>query len=129
MPIKKLALVALSLFALASICVAKGRTYHPAAADKWTGWVSDEKCGAKGSDPSHAACATKCVTGGAAIIFIAGSDKTIYKVDNQDALKDHVGHYVTVTGKISGDTLHVDKVTMLKQPKASGDKGEHGASN
>jgi hypothetical protein len=129
MPVKKLALFVISLVALGSIAVALGRTAAPAAENKWDGWVSDEKCGAKGADPSHAACAVKCVTGGAAIIFIAGKDKTIYKVENQDALKDHVGHYVNVTGTLNGDTLHVDKVTMLKQPKAPGQTGEHGSGN
>jgi hypothetical protein len=126
MPMKKLALVALSIVALGAICVAEGRT-NPVTANKWDGWVSDEKCGAKGADPSHAVCATKCVTGGAAIVFIAGKDKTIYKVDNQDALKDHVGQYVSITGTLTGDSLHVDKVSLLKQPKAAGEKGEHGS--
>jgi hypothetical protein len=126
---KKLALVALSVVALASICVARGRTYTPAKAGQWDGWVGDDKCGAKGADPSHAACAVKCVTGGAAIVFITGKDKTIYKVDNQDSLKDLVGQYVSVTGTLNGDTIHVDKATKLKQPKASGEKGEHGAGD
>jgi hypothetical protein len=69
------------------------------------------------------------VTGGAAIVFITGKDKTIYKVDNQDSLKDLVGQYVNVTGTLNGDTIHVDKATKLKQPKASGEKGEHGAGD
>jgi len=59
-------------------------------------------------------------------VFVADKDKTVYKVDNQDALKDHVGHYVNVEGSITGDTLHADKVTMLKQPKGKTEKGEHG---
>jgi hypothetical protein len=126
---KKLALVALSVVAVASICVARGRTSAPAKAGNWDGWVSDEKCGAKGADPSHASCAVKCVAGGSAIVFVAGKDKTIYKVDNQDSLKDLVGQYVSVTGTLNGDTIHVDKATKLKQPKASGEKGEHGAGN
>jgi hypothetical protein len=129
MPIKKVALLLISIAALASISIARGRTSAPTAANKWDGWVSDEKCGAKGADPSHAACATKCVTGGAAIVFIAGKDKTIYKVDNQDALKDHVGHYVNIEGTLTGDSLHVDKVTMLKQPKPGDQKGEHGSGH
>jgi len=123
---KKVALVLISFVALATIAIARGRNSAPPAANKWDGWVSDDKCGAKGADPSHASCATKCVTGGAAIVFVAAKDKTVYKVDNQDALKDHVGHYVNVEGSITGDTLHVDKVTMLKQPKGKTEKGEHG---
>jgi hypothetical protein len=128
MPIKKLALIMISIIALASISIARGRTSAPSSANKWDGWVSDEKCGAKGADPSHAACAVKCVTGGSAIVFVTSKDKTVYKVDNQDALKDHVGHHVSVEGTLNGDTLHVDKVTMLKQTKAD-QTGEHGSSN
>ena len=128
MPVRKLALVLISIVALASIAMGGRRTSGPSAANKWDGWVSDDKCGAKGADPSHAACATKCVTGGASIVFVAGKDKTVYKVDNQDALKDHVGHHVSVEGTLNGDTLHVDKVTMLKQTKAD-QTGEHGSSN
>ena len=126
---KKLALVALSVVALASICVGRGRTHNPVTASKWDGWVSDEKCGAKGADPSHASCAVKCVAGGSAIVFVTGKDKTIYKVDNQDSLKDLVGQYVSVTGTLTGDTIHVDKATKLKQPNASGQKGEHGSGD
>ena len=124
MPSKRFALVLISIVAVASIAAATGR--KSGAANKWDGWVSDDKCGAKGADPSHASCATKCVAGGAAIVFVAAKDKTVYKVDNQDALKDQVGHYVSVEGSINGDTLHVDKVTVLKEPKAKTEKGEHG---
>jgi len=129
MPSKKFALVLISIVALASIAIARGRTSTPAAASKWDGWVSDDKCGAKGADPSHASCSTKCVAGGAAIVFVAGKDKTVYKVENQDALKEHVGQFVSVEGTLTGDTLHIDKVTMLKQPKAKTEKGEHGSAN
>ncbi len=27
----------------------------------WSGWVSDSKCGAKGANADHAACAKKCI--------------------------------------------------------------------
>src|SRR5262249_40002420 len=74
------------------------------------GWVSDANCGARGADPSHAACATKCVTQGVPIVFVSSKDKTIYKVDNQDALRDHVGHCVSITGTLTRDSLHVYKV-------------------
>ena len=29
-----------------------------------TGWISDSKCGAKGANAGHAACAQKCVDAG-----------------------------------------------------------------
>ncbi len=84
-----------------------------AMAGDLVGWLSDEKCAAaKGASESHAGCAKKCVEGGQAIVFVQDSDKKIYKIDNQDAVKDHVGHKVTVSGKITDDSLHVDSVKM-----------------
>jgi hypothetical protein len=83
-----------------------------AFAATWTGVISDEHCGAK-----HAAmtaddktCVDKCAQGGAAAVFVAG-DK-VYKIDNQDAVKAHMGHKVTITGTMKGDTVHVDSVKM-----------------
>ncbi len=84
-----------------------------AMAGDLVGWLSDAKCGAdKGASEAHAACAKKCVEGGEAIVFIEDSDKKLYKVDNQDAVKDHVGHKVTVSGKVTDDSIHVDSVKM-----------------
>ena len=58
-------------------------------------------------------------------MLVSDKDKSIVNVDNQDALKGHEGHHVSVTGKLDNGTLHVDKVAMLKQPKAKADKSEH----
>ena len=46
------------------------------------------------------------------IVFVDDSDKKVYKVHNQDAVKDHVGHKVTIAGKVDGDSIHVDSVKM-----------------
>ena len=83
-----------------------------AMAGDLVGWLSDAKCGANGAKEAHAGCAKKCVESGQAIVFVQDSDKKVYAVDNQDAVKDHVGHKVTVSGKITGDSLHVDSVKM-----------------
>jgi hypothetical protein len=37
----------------------------------------------------------------------------VLTVENPDALKGHEGHHVAVTGKVSGDSIHVDDVSML----------------
>ena len=78
------------------------------------GWIADEKCANKGMAASegHAGCAKTCVDGGQPIVFVDDADKKVYKVDNQDAVKDHVGHKVTIAGKIDGDSIHVDSVKM-----------------
>lgn len=76
------------------------------------GTVSDSMCGAKhvNATKDDIACAQKCVKGGSPAVFIMG-DK-VYKIDNQDAVKDHVGHKVTLNGSLTGDTIHVDSVKM-----------------
>ena len=43
----------------------------------------------------------------------------------REALKGDEGHHVSVTGKLDNDTLHVDKVSMLKDQK-KGNEGPHG---
>lgn len=83
-----------------------------AFAETWKGTVSDSMCGAKHvkATKDDMACAQKCVKGGSPAVFIVG-DK-VFKIDNQDAVKDHVGHKVTLDGSMAGDTIHVDKVGM-----------------
>ena len=95
---KKLAIV--SLFALSAM------------AAEMTGFISDAKCGAKGSSEAHAKCAETCVKGGSAAVFV--SDGKVYKIDNDDQAKvaNHVGHKVTIDGKVDGDTIKVDSVKM-----------------
>jgi len=77
------------------------------------GWVSDSKCGVKGANASHAACAQKCVKGGEKLVVVSDGDNKVYTVDNQDALKGHEGHHVAVTGTVKGDSVHVNGVKML----------------
>ncbi len=83
------------------------------AADKgsWTGWVSDEKCGTKGTSASHADCAKKCIEGGAKAVLVTDKDHQVMNISNQDAVKDHAGQHVKVTGTNDNGTLTVDKVT------------------
>lgn len=87
----------------------------------WSGWVSDSKCGAKGANAEHAACAKKCVDAGEKPVFVTDKDQKVIAVDNPDALMSHLGHHVEVTGKMTDSgTLHVDKVKMLAQKGGSG---------
>ena len=110
---KKLLLVILAFAFLTSVSVAKD---SKPKATKMSGWVSDEKCGVK--DIDNADCAKKCAEAGSKLVFVSEKDKSVLNVDNQDALKGHEGHHVSVTGSVDNGTLHVDKVSMLK---ATGD--------
>ncbi len=77
------------------------------------GWVSDSKCGAKGANAGAEACTKKCIAAGASAVVVTDKDQKVLTVDNPDALKDHLGHHVAVTGHIDGDKIHVDSVKML----------------
>jgi hypothetical protein len=77
------------------------------------GWITDAKCGAKMAGASGAACAQKCAKAGEKAVIVTDGDQKVLAVDNQDTLKDHVGHHVAVTGTVSGDSMHVSSVKML----------------
>ena len=79
---------------------------------KWTGWISDAKCGAGGAKEAHKECALKCAEGGQKLVFVNGADKKIYALDNQDLAKEHVGHEVTVHGTADADSIKVSKIEM-----------------
>jgi len=92
--------VLMGLLFAASVCV---------RAEELTGFLADAKCaaGGKGGSAAHAGCAKKCVQGGEAVVLVSG-DK-VYKLNNQDKVKNHVGEKVTLMGKLDGDTLTVEK--------------------
>ena len=81
-----------------------------AMAGEWTGYISDSKCGAKGAKDAHADCAVSCVKGGATPVFV--TDGKVYKIDDTSKVADHVGHKVTITGELKGDTVAVKEVKM-----------------
>lgn len=105
---KKL-LLACSMFAITFMYVgvsfAKDTTVN--------GYVSDSKCGAKGANANAAACTKKCIEAGAKMVVVTDGDQKVLTVDNPDVLTGHEGHHVAVTGKVSGDSIHVDSFKML----------------
>lgn len=95
------ALLALTVAALAGAAGAKG---------SWTGWVTDEHCGAKGASADHQACAEKCMTNGSKLVFYNTADKKIYSLDKQDVAKANLGHEVKVTGELDGKNIKVASI-------------------
>jgi hypothetical protein len=77
------------------------------------GYVSDSKCGAKGANAKAADCTKGCIKAGAKMVVVTDGDQKVLTVDNPDVLTGHEGHHVAVTGKVSGDSIHVDSVKML----------------
>lgn len=81
----------------------------------WTGWVTDEHCGAKGANAGHKDCAVKCHKDGAKLVFYNTADEKIYQLDNQELAAQHLGHEVKVSGEVEGDAIKVksiDKAAM-----------------
>lgn len=81
----------------------------------WTGTISDAMCGAKhvNATADDQKCAQTCVKEhGSEPVLVVG-DK-IYKIDaaSKDKVLPHVGHKVTVTGKLSNDTVSVKSIKM-----------------
>ncbi|HKE32341.1 MAG TPA: hypothetical protein VKD65_11500 [Candidatus Angelobacter sp.] len=117
---KKIGLTLFALTFLVSVSMAKDKA-SGAKATKISGWVTDANCAAKkDADLSNADCAKKCAEKGVKLVVVSDKDHSVLNVDNQDTLKGHEGHHVQVTGKLDNDTLHVDKVAMLK----GGNKGK-----
>ena len=77
------------------------------------GWVSDDKCGAKGANDKAEACTKKCLAAGAKMVIVTDKDQKILMVDNPDALKGHEGHHISASGTVKGDSIHVDSMKMM----------------
>src|SRR4030081_3237326 len=72
------------------------------------GWVSDDKCGAKGANDKAEACTKKCLAAGAKMVIVTDKDQKVLAVDNPDALKGPEGHHISVSGEMKGDSIHVE---------------------
>jgi hypothetical protein len=97
------------MFVLASYVLAE----DAGKAETVNGWVSDAKCGAKGASAAAAECTKKCLASGQQMVVVTDGDDKVLTVDNPDALKDHIGHHIAITGHVNGDAIHVDSVKML----------------
>ena len=109
---KKMTVVFLTLLSLAVALAASAGTKG-----SWTGWVTDEHCGAKGASADHKACAEKCLKNGSKLVFYNTADKKIYSLDNQDMAKQNIGHEVKVTGEVDGKSIKVASIDAAAPAK------------
>ncbi len=92
-----------------------GASMLAAADSSWTGWISDDMCGAKNAQEGGGECTSKCVKEhGAKYVFVNDADKKVYAVDAQDKVAAHAGHHVVVKGTVDGDTLKLTSIEMAK---------------
>ncbi|HEY7402863.1 MAG TPA: hypothetical protein VIB39_05040 [Candidatus Angelobacter sp.] len=82
-----------------------------AADGSWTGWITDAKCAPK----LNADCAKKCAEKGEKMVFVDSDQKTILQLTNQDAVKGHAGHHVTLKGKLENGAITVSSVEMVPE--------------
>ncbi|HEY6349209.1 MAG TPA: hypothetical protein VI636_07350 [Candidatus Angelobacter sp.] len=97
----------------------------PALAEKLTGYVSDAQCATSSAKAAKAtdwinpkafeSCAQKCVKNGSPMVFVT-EDNKILKLDADSTQKAtaHLGHRVSVEGKIENGTLKIDKIATIK---------------
>jgi hypothetical protein len=109
---KKMTIVLFTVFALTVAALAGAAGTQ----GTWTGWVTDEHCGAKGASADHKACAEKCLAKGGKLVFYNSADKKIYSLDKQDVAKANIGQEVKVTGEVDGKSIKVDSIA----PAAAG---------
>ncbi len=87
-----------------------------AAERTYVGWVSDSRCArARASAGAFTAtdpdCARECIKEGHKIVFISPETKTVFAVENPEALKAQVGNKVRISGIERGTRLlHVNEV-------------------
>jgi hypothetical protein len=96
---RKIALVVMAALLFAAVSLAS----------TWTGWISDEKCGAKGANAEHATCAKTCIKAGSQPVFVTESGQ-VFKIKNPDKVKPHAGEKVVVSGTESDGVLDVSTV-------------------
>ncbi len=84
-----------------------------AAAQMWTGYVSDSQCGADhGGEVDPRECTLKCVTAGDKYVLVVDSGMTIMPIANQDfpSLREYAGQEAKVTGELNGDAIVIAKI-------------------
>lgn len=88
------------------------------------GQIWDSTCAAAGSHGKMMAttkasdvkeCTLECVKAGAQLVLYDTDDKTTYRLDSQDKVKEYAGQTVTVIGSYDRSTgvLHVDRVETV----------------
>lgn len=93
-----------------SMLVVMAFAVHALAAESMTGLITCEKC--RHTDAKAQDCAKTCVKNGVKPVFYDSASQKFYKIVNTDEAKPHVGHNVTVTGKVEGENLTIASIKM-----------------
>jgi hypothetical protein len=93
------------------VLLGAGMVVSALAAD-WNGYIIDQNCASKKAMWGNVACAQGCIKKGAAAVLVT-EDGTIYKIADQDKVKDDAGKKVTITGTMKGDSISVDSIKAM----------------
>jgi hypothetical protein len=97
------------LFALVSLAASISTV---AMAADITGYIIDEKCSSVKSMRGDVDCANKCIKAGSPAVLVTDEGK-VYQISDQTKVTADAGKKVTLSGKLSGDTIDVSKVKVL----------------
>ena len=104
-----------SLFVAIAVFVLSALAAKAADSSKITGYISDSMCGAKHAG-SGADCVKKCIEGGMKPVFVDDAKKSVWTIDNPDAVKAFYGDHVTVKVVADADkkSVHIDSIAEAK---------------
>jgi hypothetical protein len=102
---KRIGIVLLAVLVFAAVSMAAS----------WTGWISDEKCGAKGANAAHADCAKHCIKAGLKPVLATDAGQ-VFKIANPDKVKEFAGEKVEITGSESNGVIQVQEVKPVAKP-------------
>ena len=74
-----------------------------------SGYIIDEMCSSKAAMRGDVACATKCIKAGSPAVLVTDAGK-VYKLSDQAKAVPLAGEKVTVSGKVTGDTIEVASI-------------------
>jgi hypothetical protein len=96
---------------IAALALTSAMAVSAFAAD-FTGYIVDQNCASNKKMLGDEACAKRCMGRGAPAV-LATEEGKIYKIADQDKVKELAGKKVTVTGKMENDTITVESVKAM----------------
>ena len=103
------------VFAMCMVLSAVGLAKDMGKEQSLTGIITDPACAKSGDKAkmSDADCAKKCAKDGK-YAFVNDADGSVWAIQNNDAVKGHEGHHVTVSAHVDDKkkSIHVMSVAM-----------------
>lgn len=103
-------LAVVALVSLGTLALAGDDAKNTTQPSTWTGWITDEQCGAKNASAEGAACTLKCAKNGIKLVLYVEDGKKLVGLDDQAEALKHVGAPVTVTGTLEDGVIKVQKI-------------------